>query len=125
MAKVYVITAGSYSDYHICAVTLDPQKAEVLAKFYTEHGYDEAGIEEYEADYEYDRIDSGCKMYIVSFDEQGNVKNLAINDQPLHEQVYNWGKTVRVHVWAKDGEAAVKIATERRAMYLAEKAGIT
>ena len=62
MAKVYVITAGSYSDYHICAVSLDPQKAEVLAKFYTEHGYDQAGVEEYEADYEYDRIESGCQM---------------------------------------------------------------
>lgn len=30
MAKVYVITKGCYSDYHICAVTLDKEKAERL-----------------------------------------------------------------------------------------------
>ena len=34
MAKVYVITSGEYSDYHICAVTLDPKRAEKMKKFY-------------------------------------------------------------------------------------------
>lgn len=55
--KVYVITQGCYSDYHICAVTLDKDKAERLRKMYTAkescYGYcrsDDAEIEEYEAD---------------------------------------------------------------------------
>lgn len=125
MAKVYVITAGCYSDYHICAVSLDPQKAEVLAKFYTEHGYDQAGIEEYDADYEYDRIESGCKMYSVTFDKQGCVEHLALDSVPMSENVFSWRGGVRAEVWAKDEKAAVKIAAERRAMYLAEKEGIT
>lgn len=125
MAKVYVITAGCYSDYHICAVSLDPQKAEVLAKFYTEHGYDEAGVEEYEADYEYDRIESGCKMHIVTFDEQGNVEHIEHDSAPMSEDVFSWGRSVKAVVWAKDAKAAVKIAAEKRAMYMAEKEGIT
>lgn len=28
--KAYVITKGTYSDYHICAVTLDKSRAEKL-----------------------------------------------------------------------------------------------
>lgn len=125
MAKVYVITAGSYSDYHICAVSLDPQKAKVLAKFYTEHGYDQAGVEEYDADYEYDRIESGCQMYIVTFDEQGYVEYIAPDGALTRENVFSWWGGVKAVVWAKDAKAAVKIAAEKRAMYLAEKEGIT
>lgn len=30
--KVYVITKGIYSDYHICAVAMDEEKAKVLGK---------------------------------------------------------------------------------------------
>lgn len=53
--KVYVITQGCYSDYHICAVTLDKDKdkAERLQKLYSakEGSYmDNAEIEEYETD---------------------------------------------------------------------------
>lgn len=125
MAKVYVITAGSYSDYHICAVSLDPQKAEVLAKFYTEHGYDQAGVEEYDADYEYDRIESGCHMYIVTFDKQGDVEHIAPDGTGTREDVFSWRGGVTAEVWAKDAKTAVKIAAEKRAMYLAEKEGIS
>ena len=28
--KVYVITCGEYSDYQVCAVTLDKEQAELL-----------------------------------------------------------------------------------------------
>lgn len=125
MAKVYVITAGCYSGYHICAVSLDPQKAEVLAKFYTEHSYEVAGVEEYDADYEYDRIESGCQMYIVTFDEQGYVEHLALDSATMSENVFSWGGGVKAEVWAKDAKSAVKIAAEKRAMYLAEKEGIS
>ena len=97
----------------------------MLAKFYTEHGYDQAGIEEYDADYEYDRIESGCKMYIVTFDEQGYVEDIDLDSTPMSENVFSWGRSVKAEVWAKDEKAAVKIAAEKRAMYLAEKEGIT
>lgn len=45
--KIYVITAGEYSDYHICAVTTDPDRAEKLRKHYYSEGYEGAEIEEF------------------------------------------------------------------------------
>lgn len=47
--KVYVITCGSYSDYQICAVTEDLEKAKLLKIKYSD-SYDEAEIEEYETE---------------------------------------------------------------------------
>lgn len=44
--KIYVITSGEYSDYAICALTSDYERAKVLAKYYTKYG-NEAQIEEY------------------------------------------------------------------------------
>lgn len=51
--KVYVITQGCYSDYHICAVTLDKDKAERLQKMYSakdSYYSDNTEIEEYDTD---------------------------------------------------------------------------
>lgn len=46
MTTVYVVTAGSYSDYRICSVWDNPQDAErEAAKFGT--GWDSALVEEY------------------------------------------------------------------------------
>ena len=49
MSKVYIVTAGIYSDYHICAASLDKEHAEILAEKYTDR-FDKAVIEEYELD---------------------------------------------------------------------------
>jgi hypothetical protein len=60
--KVYVITRGEYSDYHICAVALDRQRAERLKVIYT-GGWDQAEIEEF--DTESDKDQSGLLPYKV------------------------------------------------------------
>ncbi|MBR0417913.1 MAG: hypothetical protein IJI66_01945 [Erysipelotrichaceae bacterium] len=39
--KAYIITNGEYSDYHICGVTLDKEKAEMMKRFYSEFKYRE------------------------------------------------------------------------------------
>ena len=44
--KLYAITRGDYSDYHICAITSDPERAKQLKLYYT-NWHDEAEIEEY------------------------------------------------------------------------------
>lgn len=49
MSKVYVITKGEYSSYHICAVTLEKDKAEMLAKHFSD-SMDTAEIEEFDTD---------------------------------------------------------------------------
>lgn len=47
--KVYVITRGEYSDYHICAVAVDAERAETLKRYYSEC-WEEAEIEEYDTE---------------------------------------------------------------------------
>ena len=127
MAKAYVITSGCYSDYHICAVTLDKHKAETLKTVYEKIEYDEVNIEEYELDAHYDRLESGCKMYLVQFDCEGNIHQVCGDRSPDDEGIYEtWGgHYINAFVWAKDEESAVKIAAEKRAKYLAEKEGIS
>ena len=50
MSKIYVITAGDYSDYQIYGATTNPERAEVMRKIVDAHlgGYGDAIIEEYE-----------------------------------------------------------------------------
>ena len=127
MYTVYVITSGCYSDYHICAVSLDLKKAEMLKKFYEKIEYDEVNIEEYDSDYYADRIASGYSMYLVQFEKTGQVHHINPNRDPTEERIYStWSERyINVEVWAKDEESAVKIAAEKRAKYLAEKEGIS
>lgn len=49
MSKVYVITSGCYSDYHICGVATDKEKAHLLAERFS-NSYDTAEVEEYDTD---------------------------------------------------------------------------
>lgn len=129
MATVYVITRGSYSDYCICAVSLDKKKAEKLAKMYC-NTYDNAQVEEWETDTVTDvNAINGRYPYTVTFYP---------NDPPwVYKRTYEYelfaegiqeesdGQRLYVSVYAPDDAAALKIAAEKRAKYLAEKEGIT
>ena len=52
--KVYAVTAGEYSDYHILAITDDKEKAKSLVELINNsrghYGYNDADIEEYDTD---------------------------------------------------------------------------
>ncbi len=70
--KVYVITKGDYSEYHICAVATDNEKAQILKeKFSTE--WSPARIEEFDTE-NYNPIFQSKKFYSIYFDKNGNVK---------------------------------------------------
>lgn len=122
----YVVTKGNYSDYHIVAVTTDRDVAEQICnKFSGEYFWDEARIEEY--------LDGKIMLrpaWTIYFDKSGNVTNCcACNDEYDYEYVgqvieMNHDKGLIVGVFADTKEAAIKIAAEKRAMYLAEKNGI-
>lgn len=126
MAKVYVITSGEYSDYHICAVTLNQERAEKLKKFYDKVDYTGAFVEEFETDEGLEKIESGYMPYRVLFTRGGDVYSVAyeysLERSDRVWEAFNGG--VCVTVWAKDDQSAIKIAAERRAKYLAEKEGI-
>lgn len=131
--KVYVITCGSYSDYHICAVTLDPERAEQLQDRFTDR-WDEARIEEYDTD-KYDILPKGKNLYVVTFYESDcapivreiECQDLFIDDLNVVSDDDNkyFEQECSVTVAAKDEDSAIKIAAEMRAEYYAAKYGIS
>jgi len=118
--KIYVITSGEYSDYHICAVTDDPNKAEILRKQYTDR-WDVPEIEEWDTDEPVNKGDS--KYYSVDFNSKGEAYR-AYESSPYSSKSIETIDEWNVELYAKDEETAIKIAAERRAKYLAEKQGI-
>lgn len=133
MAKVYVITKGCYSDYHICAVTLDKEKAERLRKLFG-NSCDEPEIEEWDTEATIDLL-SGRKPYCVCFYKNGELFSADANEycieyfEPGIKENFLFVRGVQVDLldvklYADSREAAIKIAAERRTKYLAEKEGI-
>lgn len=124
--KVYVITRGSYSDYHICAVTLDPERAKNLKRLFS--GYDEANIEEYPLD---EKVET--RVYGVTLQrESGKHIKTKLDDYGFYddggvEEDCEFGADEKLTFWcdAKDEEHALKIARDRLAQYKAEREGIS
>lgn len=74
--KVYVVTAGEYSDYHICKIFLDKEKAEKYVAIENEinQPYDECWINEWETDD--DKVDMTAKVghyYYAYIDKDGEL----------------------------------------------------
>lgn len=125
--KVYVITKGEYSCYHICAVATDPEKADALAKFYSSK-YDSAEVEEYDTE-EAPDLTKGTNLFRICFSPSGDVTDISVKDPDFYEDgeirefVVEPG-SVYVVVQANTQEDAIKIGAERRAKYLAQKMGL-
>lgn len=126
--KVYVITAGEYSDYSIYGVAVDKAIAQQIAdrvnKFWS--GESEiANIEEYDTDswmeiiatgnmYEvYKRMNAGgmLDVYESKYDIESSYK-----DRNKVKKVYG-GREIMVTVVARDTEHAKKIAADLFAEY--------
>jgi len=65
--KVYVITKGDYSDYHICGVAINKKDADLIAKKcseFDEYYSNEARIEVYDTEY-FSTILKGGSLFFV------------------------------------------------------------
>lgn len=143
--KVYVITAGVYSDYHICCVCIDRETAERRKKLFSDK-YEEAEIEEFDTDEyeEFVKVDDqilrrdGKRLYQVIMDEymdggrmiqRTKVKEQEIRDWNMKEMLWpsksyyttECGVTVpgtywQLTVYARDEKEALKIAFDRIAI---------
>lgn len=122
--KIYVVTKGDYSDYHIVAVTTDPETAKKLADRFTERS-DEARVEEYE-----EASPVELPMWHVVIDPDGSVYSCAMAARSNSyayttlNRCTTFNKRVYVYVEAGSKEKAIKIAAEKRAEYLAQKEGL-
>ena len=132
--KVYVITKGSYSDYHIVAVTLDPVRANKLARLYSDR-FSICAVEEYTLNEAKEP-----QVYRVAF-PRGKAPYAKLGeyrftfdgeDGDIDPHEYDVKYDTRddfedefvVYVSAADEDHALKIAQDRRAEYLAREAGV-
>ena len=129
--KIYVVTKGGYSEYHIVTATTDREKAEKLAKKFSDDCED-AEVEEYEDSDVYLR-----KLWYVRFNENGEVEKIKLESDAFYytsDKVncvcYNtcgcYGIIYEtwVYVFADTEEEAIKIASEKRAEFLAKMNGL-
>lgn len=154
MATVYIITAGSYSDYHICGVTLDKDKAERMKVLCICHYGENEGvsIEEYETDkiesfslteeelnsdpvkcYEVEIIYDVSNRKVYSIKSRGTWK-LDKLKKVYDERIYvaNWiTRAIRLRpicyyicIREEDKDKAKKIAIDRFYQKLVEKYGL-
>ena len=123
--KVYVITEGSYSDYHIVCVTLDKKIAKEFCKLHTDKkDYRVFNLEEYDTD-TMQLLHDGLSVFSVKMKGE-KVWAVKCDEDDFHywldelNDVSWWcpqkaGESERVylvHVLAKDDAHAIKIATD-------------
>lgn len=133
--KVYVVTSGSYSDYHINAVFTDQKMANAyVEQFNRGDRYDPADIEEWDADQPFPCWSADMNRYLVT----------APDDDPEgdpHWWAHEWsldmerhdpddpteipsrtvpGGNWRMLVIARDQNHAIKVGTERLARHRME-----
>jgi hypothetical protein len=119
MAKVYLVSEGSYSDYHICGVFSTEEKARAAMELLAD-----GDMEEFELD-PVSPHPPGMKYWSVQMHADGNVASLRQDsvsiDSPVNNREAPYGKEAYWYfgVWARDREHAVKIANERRIQMLA------
>ena len=117
--KVYVITKGCYSNYHIVGVSLDKKRAEEIAKAMDESNeswLNETRVEEYNTD----AFVTGLR-YHVSYIKGDWTAD--IDDYDTHQSNHTYNERSFV-VYAKDKEHAIKIAQDMRAEYMAKESGV-
>lgn len=135
--KVYVVTAGEYSDYHIVGVATTKEMAEVIKGRYNDHnGYDGAYVEEFETD-NYTPLRTN-RMWIVhkTFNVSSREWNVSVSECDYYDEtvgkVYvneDWivngkARMLYVYLYAVNEESAIKIASEKFAEYQAVEEGL-
>ena len=131
--KLYAVTKGDYSAYHIIALTANRDVAEKLAKKYSNRtnmygdGFEEAQVEEYEDGVVL--LDRDCYFVRV---ENGNVTEVMppntedtwfFEEEELYndsvEQMQSGENGYYTHVLARNADEAAKIGKDRVMRYIA------
>jgi hypothetical protein len=124
MSKVWLVSTGDYSEYHVHGVYSTEEKA-LVAK----EAYNADKIEERELDAMPDSP-PGLYGWLVRMDQDGNTEHIYRVSNDVMKGEYGWHPArtmggdakigfVNFCVWARDQEHAVKIANEKRAGLIA------
>lgn len=126
MSKVYVITHGCYSSYHICAVTLEEDKAEMLAKHFSD-GFDTAQIEEYDTD-DASKFLKIKQLFMCYYWKDKNEITVAQTYYPPFAKadftLHKTSKGAYVYVAADDKEMALEKASDLFAKFRSQEMGL-
>jgi hypothetical protein len=128
--NVYIVTDGSYSDYHILGVYSTKEKAEDARYLYAS----ENPIEDIELDL-IPIVPPGMKRWRVEIFKDGlvdEIKRISCNDDDAEAMFHRYWEYstskrmdrvnevyLRVNTWARDEDHAIKIANEKRMILLA------
>jgi len=118
--KIYLITQGEYSDYRIHSAWTNKEKAIEVSR-YVEDAND---VEEYELD-QVDAAD-GMVGWELEFSDNGDLvrQELSLFDYWDLQAVFGHGLRVNVKTPGYAPQLALKLATDKRARFLAEKTGL-
>lgn len=118
--KVYVVTAGSYSDYRIKGIFTTKKLAIGYMKLFKEGLYTDFNeVEDWDLDLLKTEIELGYTCFQIQMSKSGNLLNIRktdfywidINYVPKDERFYG-------EVFANDEAHAIKIFNERRVQYI-------
>lgn len=123
MAKVYGLSAGSYSDYSIVGVFSSAEKREAFKKEFP-ITWDSYCDEDWTLDEGITEIEAGLSPYDVTMDKELNVKRVTKRDSPADRsvRVYDYPQTgplAHGQLWARDEAHAIKIMSDRVAQLVA------
>lgn len=126
VSTIYVVTAGEYSEYHICGVFDRQEKAEAYIAYQSSRNkYLRTEIEEWTLNATYDEISRGLTLFAVAFADATKGDATAaehVSADVESESFFAFGSGTGARytalVWAKDEASALKIANERRVQRL-------
>ena len=120
--KIYVVTKGTYSDYHIIMATLDKNIAEKMSKIHSDR-FDKAIVEEYD-----DGIENNFPTFeVVSNKGKNEIRMVLFYDAELEELgkiVDCYNDYYYAYVKAENEQRAEKIFYDLLTEYKARKEGI-
>lgn len=120
MSKVYLVTDGDYSDYHVLGVFSSREKADHAKRLYAACN----NVEEYELD-AVPESPPGLLAYVVLMEISGDVKDLwqesvaGFKSRWHPGDLYGSAPVAWFRIRARDEQHAVKIANEWRAQIIA------
>lgn len=122
MGKIYIVTEGSYSDYHIVGTFSTKEKAEEhsLLVLGEERQFYDAKVEEWDIDEIVDHP-KGMFFYNVVMTKDGKTqecKNVGCEYKNT-DAPYGDNANFSFYMWARDEKHAIKIANERRTQLIA------
>lgn len=132
---LYAITREGYSDYCICAITSDKERAEFLRRYYTFSG-EEAQIEEYiDSDPDVGQTRQLFPVWKVTRTVMNEwAAYLTIYEEKPYKNTYSFIDSAYVvkkntvifsaKIQADDESHAIKIAQDQYAKMMAEKLGV-